>query len=736
MSIVVRENARFTVMCEGVVRIEYAENGAFEDSETLFAKRDAECDAVVDDGEILRITTPKLTLYYTGGEFSAETLYADANCGPKKFRWHYGDENKENLHGTLATLDGVDGFRPLPEGLIARDGWHVIDDSCSAVMKDGWVENRSESHLVDKYLFVYGDDYKGALRDLASVSGSFKLPRKCFFGSWYSRWWDYSADEFLEIIDGYDKNGYPLDVLVMDMDWHIQDWSHKEGDPEYLYGYGHAGGNLGWTGYRWNRRLIPDPDAFLAEVRGRGIDVTLNDHPCDGVRDTDEVYPSFLAELEGAGYTESVPDVAEHIKEKETANLCRNVKNYRFNAGSRDYMKAFFNATRKEMEERGAEFRWLDWQQDRIYPFVNGVKGLTHLKWLNHLYYENSRTGGKRGLGFSRWGGFGDHKHPAYFSGDSVTSWETLDFEVQMTVSAGNAGCFWWSHDIGGFQDPIPGGQAEVFVRWVQFGAMSAALRVHMCGTEGLDRRPWTWGEPYASAMKRAYRLRSELMPYIYSSAYKSTAESVPFLRPLYYDWKDEEAYAHPRQYLLGEGLMVCPVCTPMDESGRAVCQVWIPDGIWYDYFTGEKYTKGTYDISCPLDTFPLFVRAGYPVVRQPYASRRTKAPLENATVVIYAGENGSSELYEDDGVTEDGGYRLTSVTYTERDGEYTVSLRPEGTGYEGEVLSRDITVEIRGISASGAVCHGFEVEVEAGESFRATVRGVPADKEISIVIR
>lgn len=732
MSIYIKDNARFTVISDGVIRMEYAEGGAFVDGETLFAKRGMlwEAEAYEDDGLVIK--TGSITLYYKGGEFSAETLYADICAEGADVRWHYGDKNKENLGGTLSTLDGVCGFKPLPDGLLSRDGWFVIDDSETPVFEDNWIENRDEGHKVDIYLFAYGKNYRLALSDLATVSGRFELPRKYFFGSWYSRWWPYTAEEFISIADEYDKNDFPLDILVMDMDWHYQDWGHQDGEPQYQYGYGHAGANLGWTGYNWNLRLIPDPEGTVKALNDRGIAVTLNDHPADGIRDTDHVYERFIEKLHRAGYRECVPDIEDKINDRERAYAEKGIENYRFNAGSKAYMDAFFDASGAEMEDKGAAFRWLDWQQDYLYPNVNGMKNLSHLKWLNHLYYENSKRGGLRGQSFSRWGGFGDHKHPAFFSGDAVTDWETLQFEIQMTVSAGNAGCFWWSHDIGGFVDPVEGGQAELYARWVQFGAFSPALRVHMNGVEGLDRRPWTWGEPYCSVMRDAYHLRSIFMPYIYSSAVESSLMSIPFLRALYIDQPyDEEAYSHNGTYLFGEGMVVSPVCKPLSENGTAESQVWLPEGIWYDYFTGKRYEKGEHTVLNTLETFPLFIRAGYPVATQPYTNRMTSEKLLEPCFIIYAGDSGASMLYEDDGVSDidKNLCRITNVSYDED--EKTISVCASNMRYSDGIEKRSIAFEIRNCSYEGAECSSHNISFEKGEDcVKITVHEVSCIEE------
>lgn len=730
--IYVKGNARFTVITDGVVRMEYADDGAFVDGETLFAKRDMLWDAAVTDGDVLTVSTDSFTLYYHGGEFSKDSLYADIHADGFTARWRYGDENPGNLGGTLHTLDGVDGFRPLPDGLISRDGWYVIDDSGTPFFRDGWIENRSDAHRADLYLFAYGRNFKGALSDLAAVSGKFALPLKCFFGSWYSRWWPYTAKDFLSIADQYDENDFPLDIMVMDMDWHFQDWGREEGEPLYSFGYGHAGGNLGWTGYTWNLRLIPDPEGTVKALNDRGVRVVLNDHPADGIRDADSVYEDFMARLDKAGYSEKVPTVEERVNDREREHVKTGARNYRFNAGDKDYMDAFFDATGSEMEEKGVAFRWLDWQQDYIYPSVNGMNALSHLKWLNHLYYEYSKRNGKRGMSFSRWGGFGDHKHPAYFSGDTHANWNTLAFQVQMTVSAGNAGCFWWSHDIGGFMDNVPGGQGELYARWVQFGAVSPAMRLHMCGVEGFDRRPWTWDERFCSVMREAFHLRSTLMPYVYSAAKASSDLSVPLLRATYYDYpEDEESYLHPGQYYFGEGILTCPVCSPVGEDGYADSEVYVPEGIWYDHFTKERYGAGLHKVRNTLSTFPLFVKAGYPLVTRPYTSRMTTDALDEMTVTVYAGESGTCVLYEDDGVSDpdSGVCRVTSLLYD--DASRTVTLTPVTSSYEDGVTLRTVTVELyfaEGVTDALCDTHQLTVSREGTDLIRATCQASPGE--------
>ena len=748
MNSYVYDNARFSVLRDGVIRVEYAEDGAFVDGETFFARRTAHKDADFRlDGGVLTVETPKLTLTYRGGAFSGESLGAIIHTGGVHTVWRYADVPKNNLGGTLNTLDGVWRRVDLPDGILSKDGFYVIDDSGKAVISNGRAVSRELRHIVDLYLFAYGHDYRAALADFFAVSGKAALPRKYFLGSWYSRWHAFTATEYLEIVDEFDRHGFPLDVMVIDMDWHYHDWCTKERDHLTDFGYGHAGGNLGWTGYTWAAERFPDPAGFLGALHEKGVAAVLNDHPCDGIRGCEEFYAPFMEELERAGYRESVPeneelsDIEKHPEREEIVERNRKAassgkKNFRFNAGSSEYMAAFFKYAHRPRDREGVDFWWLDWQQDYIYPEVGGVRALTHLEWLNELYYEDSRRGGKRGQGFSRWAGFGDQRHPGSFSGDTVTNFETLAFEIEMTVTSGNAGCFFWSHDIGGFNDPETPKQAECFARWVQFGAVSPALRLHSCG-EDTDRRPWLWGEPFCTSMKRSFELRSTLFPYIYSSAHQSSEESVPLLRPLYLDLPAcDEAYRHPGEYMFGDGILAAPVAQSGEGEGFTVrSDVWLPKGEWYGWFDGRRYEGGrTHTVNSDINTFPLFVKAGFPLVTR-QVCRRVCEPLRDVVIRVFSGAGGHdvcTELYEDDGVSEPDGEncRITMIRYKKEGICHTLTLTPATGGSFTGPDSRNLTFELFDVGR----CKGENVSYDSSNRKSSVkIYGVSASDKLEI---
>lgn len=715
MKIFTAQNARFTVIENGVIRMEYAEDGVFCDAPTLFALRDyavpteqyQNIEITADerrDGDALTVETPLLRLTYkpNGKPFSRNNLTARLKIGGKEVYWYPAMKNKANLGGAMTTLDGCDGEREMPEGLIARDGWHMIDDSGASILIDGWIASRSDAHKCDYYLFVYGDDFKGALKSFARLSGKALLPRKCVFGSWYSRWHPYTAEDFREIARGYDENDFPLDIFVIDMDWHHHDWQTPEDDPHRAtYGFGHGGGNLGWTGYSWNKKLIPDPPALLRDLREQGLIVTLNDHPADGVRDNEDCYPEFARRM---------------------GLDAENKENIPFAPGDKKYMEAFYACAHAPSEKAGVDFWWVDWQQDYVMPTVPGLKNQPVLPWLNHMYYEHSRADGKRGASYSRWGGWGDQKHPMYFSGDTATTWSALEFEIAMTVASANSMCFWWGHDIGGFAPVSEDRQPEMYVRWVQFGVASAAMKLHSCN-ERMDRRPWVWEDWCRDAIREMYHLRSRLLPAMYSVAYESYKNDTPFIRPLYYDHPElEESYRHRCEYYIGDGMFFAPVYTPGEGESRTVTKdVWLPEGVWYNFFTGER-CEGAVTETCDLHSFPMYVRAGMPLPMQPYRRRMTSAPLTELIVRVYVPDGDSDEtftLYEDDGISEsymNGAFRTTAIRCVRAGDQLTVTLTPCGS-YDRMVIERDVTLELwQGGKLTELSSHGSADEITAFE--------------------
>ncbi len=712
-------NARLTVITPTLLRLEYAKEGRFIDDPTLFAYDRTvilpmDSIKVTDLGDNrYEIVTSALDINYhdDGFPFSTSNLVVYYTLDGKRKKFTNRFLPKNNLGGTVETLDRVTKEIPMDDGLLSRDGWYIIDDERTDLLVEGWIKPRdTNTHIQDEYCFIYGNDYKAALASLGTISGKVPMTRKYIHGVWYCRYWDYTSDEFLDIIRGYDENDFPLDNIVFDMGWHTNDAT---------VGTGHNG-HLNWNGYTWNPELIPDPKALIDSIHARGVTVSLNDHPHDGIRPHEHNYTEFAAAM-GA-------------KEGEVPL---------FDLSDRTYMENFFKYAHRPSEDMGVDFWWLDWQQNYLYPHVRGHHA-TSLSWINELYYRDSMNGNRRGAGYSRWAGWGDHRHPIQFSGDAQANWELLAFEVKLTACSGQGGCYYWAHDIGGFRgDPNP----ELSVRWTQFGALSAALRVHSTKDKRLDRRPWISGDEETKAMRRMYHMRSEMMPYIYSSVWQTHNTMVPLNRSMFIDYgSQKESFSQPQQFTFGDILLAAPIATPGEGPTRTASQkVWFPAGeVWYDYFTHEKKDGGqTENIAKPLDEFPLYVRGGWVLPMQPYTPRPASTDLSHLVMCVYPSDrdvDNTFTLYEDDGISLDyqkGVYATTALRYSQVGDLVTVVVNPAVGAYPGQVKRRSYMLQLPALKDGTKVkVNGKNAKVVYDDKTGCHTVAVPAtsvDKTVTI---
>ncbi|MFT3785477.1 MAG: glycoside hydrolase family 31 protein [Tepidisphaeraceae bacterium] len=669
-AVIVEGDARFTVVTDNCVRLEYAPGGKFIDDKSMFAvNRDARAEHVdvKRDGKTIIITTPALTLRYTpdGKPFSPENLSADIKVEGTPSHWTPGLHNSGNLGGTVRTLDTYDGGGDLGQGLLSRDGWYVLDDSHSALFTQDWVRARPQDAGTDWYLFAYGRDYRAALKSLTAIGGAVPMPRKYVLGTWYSRYWPYTSDEFRAIVKEYEQHDFPLDMMVLDMDWHRD----------------------GWTGYSWNRELLPDAEGLLKWLHEQGLHVTLNDHPADGLKPHEDAYPAFMRAM------------GEDPASKQTIP---------YDAGNQKYLTTFYDTVMRPLVKDGVDFWWLDWQQ---YPNTRSIPSLTNLFWLNHFYFQRTGEDDRRGQIFSRWGGWGSHRYPIQFSGDASTAFHMLAFEVPFTSTAGNVGCFFWSHDIGGHN---MGRNEESYARWCQFGATTTALRSHSTRDKNMDRRPWAYPKYVEDSIRISFHLRSTLMPYVYSAVAQSTSQSVPLNRAMYFDYPNEErAYHSSQEYLFGDHLLAAPIAMPGVGPRRVGWQaVWFPPGdAWFNLYTGEHYEGGTEQlVAADIDESPLYMRAGVPLPMRPYSNRPTTAPLDTLVLRCYPGAEGKTgtfTLYEDDGVSVGytrGASATTKLSYTYANGTVTIRVEPTEGKYDGQLEQRAITVELPATAKASSV--------------------------------
>lgn len=295
----------------------------------------------------------------------------------------------------------------------------------------------------------------------------------------------------------------------------------------------------------------------------RGLKVTLNDHPADGIQSFEDVYDEVSRFMEhDTSHKDPVP----------------------FDITDPKYLEAYFDIVLKKQEDQGVDFWWVDWQQG---PF-SGIPGIDPLWMLNHFHFANINRDNKRPITFSRFAGPGSHRYPIGFSGDAVVTWDSLRFQPEYTATASNIGYGNWSHDIGGHMFGYK--DDELATRWYQFGVFSPIMRLHSTLNAWNTKEPWHFGIEARDVMTDFLRLRHRLIPYLYSMTFR--ASTSPLCQPMYWEYpKTEDAYSVPNQYFFGSELIVAPITEPRDSKTRmAKVKAWLPPGKFVDIFTGAVY--------------------------------------------------------------------------------------------------------------------------------------------------
>ncbi|KIW01961.1 uncharacterized protein PV09_06798 [Verruconis gallopava] len=693
-------NYRFSLLNNNVIRYEWAADGVFEDRASTFVinrnfpKPNFH---VVDQEHQLEIITPPFQLTYDKQRFSPNGLFAAVNGKQLKWgiEWRYGVKDKFNLGGTARTLDDIDGRIDMGQGVISRAGYAEIDDTNSMLFDgNGFVTTRRPGDRIDGYLFFYGLDFKAAMKSFYAISGEQPaIPRWCL-GNWWSRYHAYEQEEYLELIDKFKDQKIPLSVAVIDMDWH---WVSEAFVP-------HAG----WTGYSWNTQLFPNPEKFQKELHDRALRVTLNDHPRDGVHSHEDAYEE-LAEVLGHDASSKAPIL--------------------FDPTSPKFMHAFLNVLHRKLEKQGCDFWWIDWQQGSF----SRVPGFDPLWLLNHFQYLDTRQnmGSSNAIIFSRYAGPGSHRYPIGFSGDTISSWESLRFQPEFTATASNIGFGWWSHDIGGH---IFGSRDdECTVRWVQSGVFSPIMRLHSTQNRWMSKEPWLYRAECEEIIRKFMQLRHRLVPYIYSSSLIQEEFNLPLIQPLYWNFPREvAAYRHPAEYYFGPGLVVAPVLSQRDKrTNLAKTQVWVPPGRYVDIFSGVVYDgEQEVDMFRPLGQVPALAPEGaiIPLDREIVPANGCPNP-DSFEVLVIVGSDGFFEIVEnsrDDTGTKSRSecLRRIPIKYDHTSGR--LSVASAGKSWTFRFISASIEADRIQVKHGSQLAENIEIEIGYTGDVPCTVVKVP----------
>jgi alpha-D-xyloside xylohydrolase len=440
-------------------------------------------------------------------------------------------------------------------------------------------------HATLDVFLIGGKTPEEILRSYRMLTGFPQMPPLWSFGIWMSRMTYFSADEVNEICDRLRQEHYPCDVIHLDTGWFCTDWLCE---------------------WKFNPERFPDPKGFVQHLKKNGFKVSLWQLPyvAKGAEQLEEAKKNRYI---------SLPTKEEDTSTGGASNF--SALDY---AGTIDftYDKAtdwYKNQLLKPLLEMGVKCIKTDFGEnihmDHRYHAstperLNNIYALLYQK----AAYEVTKEVTGDGIVWARAAWAGCQRYPLHWGGDSASSWDGLAGSLKGGLHFGLSGFAFWSHDIPGFHSmpnfmnsPI---DPNVYVRWTQFGVFSSHMRYH--GT--CKREPWHYPN-IAPIVKRWWKLRYKLLPYIVEQSGKACQSGYPLVRALLMHHPyDRQVWHIDDEYYFGSEFLVCPVMT--GDNRR---DIYLPEGMWVNFFTGERLHGGRwyYDVEVPLDQMPVFVRPG-----------------------------------------------------------------------------------------------------------------------------
>ncbi|MGC2620032.1 MAG: glycoside hydrolase family 31 protein [Acidobacteriaceae bacterium] len=657
--------------CAGeIVRVTYVTTPTIPDLSNP-ALPDSACTAtphtVYDTGEAIEVVTGDLSVYVDkntsavqifryGSRMLAETEWpyprriaptvTDGQQVDAASAWFYIDPN-ERLYGLGEHETGLMNERNTQLMLsqdntnisipffVSSRGYGVLWNSGSVT---DW-NNRfrqiaafesNDADAVD-YYYIGGPSMDQVIAGYRRLSGAAPLFPRWAYGYWQSKLAYASREQLLYVAAQYRALHIPLDNIVIDAGWETVFGSRTFSDQ------------------------YPDPASMVQSLHDEHVHVMVS------------IWPLFqpgsanFDDMQSHGYFVTPgPDATPAFLPGERL----------YDAFNPDARKLYWNEAKRSLYDIGVDAFWMDSTEPGDFygeehgPMLAGartavgdgskVANMFPLETTQAIYDgQRSTPDSKRVFILTRSAFTGMQRNAAaVWSGDTETTFDVLRRQIPAALNYSLTGLPYWTSDIGGFVGGDTANPAfdNLFVRWFEFGAFCPIFRAH--GARD-NNELWSYG-PQAQKILTLYdRLRYRLMPYIYTLGARTTFDSYTPMRALVFDFPaDAKALDINNEYMFGPALLVAPVTT----AGATARDVYLPAGAeWYDFWTGQRYAGGqVVHRDAPLETLPLYVRAGSIVPMGPeedYTGEYPKAPIE---LRIYPGRDGDAEIYSDDGLTYD----------------------------------------------------------------------------------
>jgi len=575
-----------------------------------------------------------------------------------------------NYRGTVVELAQANTDADIPL-LVSTKGYGLFWNSAAVSYYDNRFPSemrlRADSSDAIDYYFFYGPEMDQVVQQYRDLTGHAPLFGEWAYGFFQSKDRYRSDEELLKVAQEYRSHQVPLDVIVQDWFWWV-----KQGDPEFT------------------AKEYPDVPATLQKLHDEHV------HAMVSVWGVFNPESRNFQEMKARGLT--IPGTTDYDAT---------------NPAAADF---YWKHLAGKLFAQGWDAFWLDSSEPEVaYPhsgqsdasledkklFIGNGARYTNILPLMHTQniYRHWRatTDKKRVFILTRSAFAGQQRNAATtWSGDVFSTFQSFQRQVPAGLNFALSGMPYWTTDIAGYGPPLardtrdPAYQ-ELYTRWFEYGVFCPIFRTHGHRSNN-ENEVFSYG-PVTPILVRYDKLRSRMLPYIYSLAWQVTKHDSTIMRPLVMDWRtDPNVWNVGDQFMFGPELLVSPV-TQKGAVGRSLYLPSSPS--WYDFWTGTQ-SKGNQrlEVGAPLDRIPVFVRAGSILPLGPaveWAGQHPAAPLE---LRVYRGADGDFQLYEDAGDTyayEKGAHSVVPVHWNDESNTLTIGPR-QGT-FPGMVQRRTFHV-------------------------------------------
>lgn len=633
---------RFTILTESLIRLEYSPTGEFEDNPSQlvwFRNQERPEFYVQGDSRFLEVKTRCFTLIYEKeSKFGANPLNPSANLKvmiPETEKvWYYKHPEVRNYECPCGEFNTNNELMRI-RGLYSTDGFVSIDDSHTLVFnEDGTLTKRKTQNNIDIYVFVYNTLFYRCLNDYFKITGYPALVPRYALGVWWYKDEDYNDYTLSALINNFQTKKVPLSVLTLNNDWHVNKLNREH--------------NIK-TGFTFDVNNFKEPGKMISYLHNKKIKIGLTLNPTMGIRKYEAYYDTAI----------------KYIKTDRKGTIP-------FNVYDNVFLDIYFKIFVHSLTNLDVDFFRIDNIPDNNIKF-----------YLNHYHTLDTKSvNNRRPLILTHDAYIGTHRYPVVSTGEVKCDWDSLKKICEYNINLANRGISWATHSYGGYVGGVE--DSELYIRFIQLATYSPIFMLASSRGKYYKREPWKWDYHTFVIARDFMNLRQKLVPYLYTEGYRYTEQGIPLIEPVYYRYPnlyDDELYHN--EYFFGSQLFISPILHKKEDiMKRSIHRFYLPDGVWYDLYSGKKFLGNKkYVLFYSDETYPVFAKAGAIIPMGYNESINDVSTPTNLEISFFPGASNNYTLYEDDGITEQYKkkyYFQTDIEYKYLPNNYEIIIKPK----------------------------------------------------------